>query len=107
MYVVASPLTLFFSFAWSSAHRDLYSFPTRRSSDLDPFVRPGDIVYVTQGDPVFVTGMVTQPQPVFIKDQMTLDRKSTRLNSSHANISYAVFCLKKKITLNDSSISDL
>src|SRR3712207_8687515 len=28
-----------------------------------------------------------------------LDRKSTRLNSSHANISYAVFCLKKKNTL--------
>src|SRR5258707_4832745 len=27
---------------------------------------------------------------------ITLDRKSTRLNSSHANISYAVFCLKKK-----------
>src|SRR3712207_7852383 len=29
-----------------------------------------------------------------------LDRKSTRLNSSHANISYAVFCLKKKKTNN-------
>src|SRR5258707_10341456 len=28
--------------------------------------------------------------------QLGLDRKSTRLNSSHANISYAVFCLKKK-----------
>src|SRR3712207_8050425 len=28
------------------------------------------------------------------------DRKSTRLNSSHANISYAVFCLKKKKNLN-------
>src|SRR3712207_4900323 len=28
--------------------------------------------------------------------QTALDRKSTRLNSSHANISYAVFCLKKK-----------
>src|SRR3712207_7458513 len=28
-----------------------------------------------------------------------VDRKSTRLNSSHANISYAVFCLKKKHTL--------
>src|SRR3712207_8089834 len=28
-----------------------------------------------------------------------LDRKSTRLNSSHANISYAVFCLKKKIRI--------
>src|SRR3712207_7294151 len=28
--------------------------------------------------------------------EVELDRKSTRLNSSHANISYAVFCLKKK-----------
>src|SRR3712207_7502783 len=32
------------------------------------------------------------PVPAFL----VLDRKSTRLNSSHANISYAVFCLKKK-----------
>src|SRR3712207_8708445 len=30
---------------------------------------------------------------------LLLDRKSTRLNSSHANISYAVFCLKKKKTI--------
>src|SRR2546422_5218420 len=30
----------------------------------------------------------------------TLDRKSTRLNSSHGYISYAVFCLKKKTTLS-------
>src|SRR2546430_6337617 len=29
-------------------------------------------------------------------DQLTGDRKSTRLNSSHSQISYAVFCLKKK-----------
>src|SRR3712207_8962218 len=29
-------------------------------------------------------------------DELAEDRKSTRLNSSHANISYAVFCLKKK-----------
>src|SRR3712207_7175008 len=29
-------------------------------------------------------------------DAQAADRKSTRLNSSHANISYAVFCLKKK-----------
>src|SRR3712207_8719464 len=29
-------------------------------------------------------------------DDLDVDRKSTRLNSSHANISYAVFCLKKK-----------
>src|SRR3712207_7072533 len=36
--------------------------------------------------------------PPDLADQVTehLDRKSTRLNSSHANISYAVFCLKKK-----------
>src|SRR3712207_7650242 len=31
------------------------------------------------------------------------DRKSTRLNSSHANISYAVFCLKKKKSLHSSN----
>src|SRR3712207_7939599 len=30
--------------------------------------------------------------------ELGIDRKSTRLNSSHANISYAVFCLKKKIS---------
>src|SRR3712207_7438973 len=33
-----------------------------------------------------------------------LDRKSTRLNSSHANISYAVFCLKKKKTNSHPSL---
>src|SRR3712207_7871261 len=33
------------------------------------------------------------------------DRKSTRLNSSHANISYAVFCLKKKQAISNRSIS--
>src|SRR3712207_8420248 len=34
--------------------------------------------------------------------QRRRDRKSTRLNSSHANISYAVFCLKKKKTTDNS-----
>src|SRR3712207_8628402 len=34
-----------------------------------------------------------------LASQTRVDRKSTRLNSSHANISYAVFCLKKKITV--------
>src|SRR3712207_8414636 len=33
-----------------------------------------------------------------LPDNASRDRKSTRLNSSHANISYAVFCLKKKKT---------
>src|SRR3712207_7888499 len=32
------------------------------------------------------------------EEMLVVDRKSTRLNSSHANISYAVFCLKKKKT---------
>src|SRR3712207_8516478 len=31
-----------------------------------------------------------------VHERSMIDRKSTRLNSSHANISYAVFCLKKK-----------
>src|SRR3712207_8336827 len=35
-----------------------------------------------------------------------VDRKSTRLNSSHANISYAVFCLKKKKRTNAYSFMD-
>src|SRR3712207_8915473 len=42
-----------------------------------------------------------EPAPVGVE----LDRKSTRLNSSHANISYAVFCLKKShiyISFNSS-----
>src|SRR3712207_7181719 len=38
-------------------------------------------------------------QRVVVAVREDVDRKSTRLNSSHANISYAVFCLKKK-TLN-------
>src|SRR3712207_6863032 len=37
-----------------------------------------------------------QPANNYFKWFHVLDRKSTRLNSSHANISYAVFCLKKK-----------
>src|SRR3712207_8225472 len=32
----------------------------------------------------------------YLVERLGVDRKSTRLNSSHANISYAVFCLKKK-----------
>src|SRR3712207_8984655 len=32
----------------------------------------------------------------YVRTRKSSDRKSTRLNSSHANISYAVFCLKKK-----------
>src|SRR3712207_8509249 len=38
-------------------------------------------------------------RPVSASQAAAGDRKSTRLNSSHANISYAVFCLKKKNTM--------
>src|SRR2546430_11686707 len=46
--------------------------------------------------------------PVAPADQVEQDRKSTRLNSSHSQISYAVFCLKKKKThteIYDSAVS--
>src|SRR3712207_7899887 len=47
---------------------------------------------------VLSVGQKVQVQIAEIDDRgkLSLDRKSTRLNSSHANISYAVFCLKKK-----------
>lgn len=38
----------------------------------DPFIRPGDIVIVTEGLPVYVTGLVAQPGPIVLKDRMTL-----------------------------------
>src|SRR3712207_7969121 len=38
-------------------------------------------------------------RPLWVVGERWEDRKSTRLNSSHANISYAVFCLKKKTTV--------
>src|SRR3712207_8396914 len=46
-----------------------------------------------------LAGQRLQRRVVFVVDRRghPPDRKSTRLNSSHANISYAVFCLKKKI----------
>src|SRR3712207_8505726 len=43
--------------------------------------------------PARADGIAVQPAP---PGSTPRDRKSTRLNSSHANISYAVFCLKKK-----------
>src|SRR3712207_7385622 len=41
-------------------------------------------------------GVVARAEPPGGRGDLVQDRKSTRLNSSHANISYAVFCLKKK-----------
>src|SRR5437867_12992000 len=76
-----------------SHHRDLHSFPTRRSSDLvniDVFDQPGRRLASTHCGK-FMHHVVDALL------HRHLDRKSTRLNSSHRTISYAVFCLKKKI----------
>src|SRR5262245_64357847 len=67
---------------WHRVHRNLHSFPTRRSSDLDT----DKLAHV-----VVATDALANWDP-----NTVLDRKSTRLNSSHLGISYAVFCLKKK-----------
>src|SRR3712207_8762248 len=46
--------------------------------------------------------LAARPQIAVVFVGMNEDRKSTRLNSSHANISYAVFCLKKKTNTADT-----
>src|SRR2546421_8134793 len=60
--------------------------------DSDP-VKPGRTfaAITTEGVDVYM-----QPQKFDTEMHDTIDRKSTRLNSSHDQISYAVFCLKKK-----------
>src|SRR5690349_22336690 len=73
----------FFSSAYL-VQRILHSFPTRRSSDLWPGVS--------------IT--CQRPLAVSISTPSHRDRKSTRLNSSHVESSYAVFCLKKKAHLS-------
>src|SRR5699024_11347195 len=94
----------------------LLSFPTRRSSDLGRLgesherevVDPGDEYPFVEGHVVVRVGAEESGGeerergvvPGGLDDHVELraraDRKSTRLNSSHVSISYAVFCLKKK-----------
>src|SRR5690348_17674991 len=76
-------------------HRDLHSFPTRRSSDLASS-RGGAKTGRPVGRESVATGhrIPRHALPSGRVDRQ--DRKSTRLNSSHPSISYAVFCLKKK-----------
>src|SRR5690606_41997073 len=92
------PLLSFYSYR---DHRALHSFPTRRSSDLMLTIA-GLFSFHTakvQNFPDVDLPMITvvASLPGTAPAQMeTEDRKSTRLNSSHVKISYAVFCLKKK-----------
>src|SRR3712207_7979658 len=64
---------------------------------LDPGQHPGDVL-VEPADGQRVAEVAVQLVDVG-------DRKSTRLNSSHANISYAVFCLKKKKKINEINLT--
>src|SRR5688572_32017470 len=47
-------------------------------------------------DPAWFALVRNRDRVASANDRVTIDRKSTRLNSSHSQISYAVFCLKKK-----------
>src|SRR5690348_18087038 len=95
--------------------RHLHSFPTRRSSDLAGrpasearfciSLNPRKVALVLVVEFLHPgVGVHDHGQPALEIDQGAgrnrnqdfLDRKSTRLNSSHPSISYAVFCLKKK-----------
>src|SRR5699024_12854118 len=67
-------------FSCCAAPRDLHSFPTRRSSDLGRYTCVPLLKHLAD----------------LGRDREAADRKSTRLNSSHVSMSYAVFCLKKK-----------
>src|SRR5690606_41248068 len=89
----------------SSAPPHLHSFPTRRSSDLadqgkqrghvGPRRAPGKREAQRQEQRLaLASGGVLERSGRGVPG--ILDRKSTRLNSSHVKISYAVFCLKKK-----------
>src|SRR3712207_7403538 len=67
-------------------------------ADGPPPLAAGLVFGVGRRDEDFVHGGITHLVEHLAMGALgrTTDRKSTRLNSSHANISYAVFCLKKK-----------
>src|SRR5699024_12453358 len=73
--------------------------PRSRSSSLVPYT---PLFRSGRSKPVFMPFLETttadvKPSPASSGVAGTRDRKSTRLNSSHVSISYAVFCFKKKI----------
>src|SRR5438552_13012571 len=97
-----------FFFYRSADHRNLHSFPTRRSSDLACVSHPitASMLYDLVACPhrvsmdLFADPAERDEVSPFVQLLWERDRKSTRLNSSHQIISYAVFCLKKKKHIN-------
>src|SRR5699024_12393376 len=88
-------------------HRALPSFPTRRSSDLRNWVGAAlsrkvrdNAVELPLPEPLTAIDTLLHEEIKDLRAEVrgveARDRKSTRLNSSHVSISYAVFCLKKK-----------
>src|SRR5438874_8157442 len=88
-------LFIYYHFIYAEYYQVLPSFPTRRSSDLPSRSRASD----SRGFPRRPRASRCSPSrpaaPPRARRQPR-DRKSTRLNSSHVEISYAVVCLKKK-----------
>src|SRR5689334_23442462 len=79
----------------------LFPYTTLFRSHLDESLRAldGELGHggVVLGRPVERRGDdLALDGPLHVRDLFRTDRKSTRLNSSHSSISYAVFCLKKK-----------
>src|SRR5205809_6619711 len=70
----------------------LFPYTTLFRSSID--IINGKCVRLTQGD--YGKMKIYREDPVDVALEFQQDRKSTRLNSSHGYISYAVFCLKKK-----------
>src|SRR5947208_5439935 len=95
----------FFFYKSYGAPRYLHSFPTRRSSDLTL----GGKRQGSENAQKFLETQIHDYEKRLRSAEDRLaefkkqDRKSTRLNSSHQIISYAVFCLKKKNEHNAQS----
>src|SRR3712207_7482576 len=91
------PYTTLFRSALRTAHRDLGVTLRAGASTAPPRgrrLRAALVVGEAALSATLLVGALLLIHSVFDLQRTRLDRKSTRLNPSHANISYAVFCLK-------------